>query len=122
MLEKLRGAVPARRRRSVLDTDSEGDTVVIGPNEDYRKELLGDGGLGDNDVFKDVVREADDASWSSSSTSTSSRTLVDGGRWREDDRGARPTTSKPLLRASGSRRLRSRTTTVAHAVLRLTTD
>ena len=36
--------------------------MVIGPNEDFRKEVLDNGGLGDNDVFKDVVREVDDAS------------------------------------------------------------
>ena len=48
--------------------------VVIGPNADYREHVLDDGGLGDDDVFKDVVREVDDASWCSSSTSTSSRT------------------------------------------------
>jgi hypothetical protein len=46
----------------VLDSDADGDTVVVGPNADFRKEVLGDGGLGDDDVFKDVIREADDAS------------------------------------------------------------
>ena len=35
---------------------------MIGPNGDYRAEVLKDGGLGDNDVFKDVVRESDRAS------------------------------------------------------------
>jgi hypothetical protein len=61
VLEKLRGQL-APDETLVLDTDSEGDTVVIGPNEDFRKEVLDNGGLGDNDVFKDVVREVDDAS------------------------------------------------------------
>ena len=36
--------------------------VAIGPDADYRSELLEDGDLGDTDVFKNVVREADDAS------------------------------------------------------------
>jgi hypothetical protein len=40
-------------------SDSEGDYVVVGPNADYRAELLDDGGLGDTDVYQDVVREAD---------------------------------------------------------------
>jgi hypothetical protein len=61
VLEKLRDQFPSDETL-VFDTDSEGDTIVIGPNEDFRKEVLDKGGLGDNDVFKDVVREVDDAS------------------------------------------------------------
>ena len=61
VLEKLRDQFPPDDTL-VFDSDSEGDTVVIGPNEDFRKEVLGDGGLGDDEVFKDVVREVDDAS------------------------------------------------------------
>ena len=61
VLEKLRAQFP-ESDTIVFDSDSEGDTVVIGPNEDYRKKVLKDGDLGGNDVFQDVVREADDAS------------------------------------------------------------
>ena len=46
---------------TILGSDSEGDYVVIGPNADYRAELLEDGGLGDSDTYQDVVREAGDA-------------------------------------------------------------
>ncbi|MDP2775539.1 MAG: hypothetical protein Q8O61_18445, partial [Nocardioides sp.] len=46
---------------TVMGSDSEGDYVVVGPNADYRAELLEDGGLGDTDTFQDVVREAGDA-------------------------------------------------------------
>ena len=60
MLEKLREL--AGPEAGVLDSDADGDTIVIGPNDDYRAEVLKDGDLGDNDVFKDVVREADQAS------------------------------------------------------------
>lgn len=42
-------------------SDSEGDYIVVGPNADYRASLLGDGGLGDTDVYEDVVRESDRA-------------------------------------------------------------
>lgn len=45
-----------------LDSDAEGDFVVIGPNPDYRQQIAGDGGLGGNDVFTGVVSEADRAS------------------------------------------------------------
>ncbi|MBJ7356321.1 DUF3352 domain-containing protein, partial [Nocardioides sp.] len=61
VLEKLRAQFPDEETL-VFDTDAEGDTIVIGPNEAFRKQMLDDGGLGDNDVFKDVVREVDDAS------------------------------------------------------------
>ena len=33
--------------------------VAIGPNADYRAELLEDGGLGDTEAFQNVVREAE---------------------------------------------------------------
>ena len=45
-----------------LANDSDGDTIVIGPNADYRAKVLAPGALGDADVFRDVVREADRAS------------------------------------------------------------
>ena len=42
-------------------SDSEGDFVAIGPNEDYREEILEDGDLGGSDTYEDVVRESGDA-------------------------------------------------------------
>jgi hypothetical protein len=62
VLEKLRAQFPPGDDSLVFDADSEGDTVAIGPNADYRQEVLEGGGLGDDDVFEDVVREVDDAS------------------------------------------------------------
>jgi hypothetical protein len=61
VLEKLRDQFPPDET-AVFGSSSEGGTIVIGPNEDYRKEVLEDGDLGDDGVFKDVVREVDDAS------------------------------------------------------------
>jgi hypothetical protein len=46
----------------LFGTDADGDVVAIGPNADYRGQLLEDGGLGDTDAFQNVVREADQAS------------------------------------------------------------
>jgi hypothetical protein len=46
----------------LFGTDAADDIVAIGPNADYRGELLEDGGLGDTDAFQNVVREADQAS------------------------------------------------------------
>ncbi len=59
VLDKLRDM--AGPRANVLESDADGDTIVIGPNSEYRSEVLKDGDLGDDDVFKDVVREADQA-------------------------------------------------------------
>ena len=60
VLDKLRAQMGDQS--DVLVTESDGDMVAIGPNDDYRAELLEDGDLGDSDVFQNVVREADDAS------------------------------------------------------------
>lgn len=46
----------------MLDSDKSDDTVAIGPDGDYRKSLLGDGGLSGESAFKDVVPHADKAS------------------------------------------------------------
>ena len=53
---------PGPSEAELLGSDADGDTVAIGPNADYRRQLLADGGLGDDKVFKDVAREADKAS------------------------------------------------------------
>ncbi len=45
----------------ILGTDSEGDVVAVGPNEDYRAELLEEGDLGGSDAYEGVVRESDRA-------------------------------------------------------------
>ncbi|WP_197026053.1 DUF3352 domain-containing protein [Nocardioides sp. URHA0020] len=45
----------------VLDHDSDGGAVAVGPDPLYRKQLLEDGGLGDSATFRKVVEHADDA-------------------------------------------------------------
>ncbi len=39
----------------------QGDFVAIGPDDDYREEILEDGDLGGSDAYQDVVRESGDA-------------------------------------------------------------
>lgn len=46
----------------VLGSDRDGDMIAIGPNESYRQSLLGDGGLGGDKTFQNVVPDADRAS------------------------------------------------------------
>ena len=45
----------------VFDSDSDGDLVVVGPDADYREQLLEEGGLGNTELFRDAVPDADDA-------------------------------------------------------------
>lgn len=45
-----------------LGSDSDGHLIAIGPDADYRSEVLADGSLGDSDVFRDVVPDAEIAS------------------------------------------------------------
>lgn len=47
---------------SFLGSDAEGDVVAIGPSADYRGSVLGEGSLGDSEVYQNVVRESDEAS------------------------------------------------------------
>jgi hypothetical protein len=60
VLAKIRGTLDAGEA-SFLDSDSEGDMVAIGPDADYRGQVLADGDLGGSDVFRDVVPDADRA-------------------------------------------------------------
>lgn len=59
VLDKMRPQMGSAS--SIVDSDSDGDLIAIGPDADYRERLLGDGDLGDSEVFENVVREADDA-------------------------------------------------------------
>ena len=60
VLDKVRGQM-GTEESSVLQSDSEGDMIAIGPDSDYRSQVLKGGTLGDSPVFSDVVREADKA-------------------------------------------------------------
>ena len=44
-----------------LRSRSQGDVIAIGPDDDYLAEILGDGGLGESEAFRNVVREAERA-------------------------------------------------------------
>ncbi|MFT3872129.1 MAG: DUF3352 domain-containing protein [Nocardioides sp.] len=59
VLDKLRGNLPPDM--PVLDSEVSGDMVAVGPDDDYRSELVGDGGLGKSATFRDVVPQAEDA-------------------------------------------------------------
>ena len=60
VLDKVRNRI-GEPMSEPLRSRSAGDVVAIGPNDDYLGEILGDGGLGDSEAFRDVVREAERA-------------------------------------------------------------
>jgi hypothetical protein len=60
VLDKIR--TKAGTDASDLGSDQAGDTVAVGPDADYRRQLLTAGRLGQDPVFRDVVPEASKAS------------------------------------------------------------
>lgn len=59
VLERAREIDPAAE--TLLQSETEGDAVAVGPSPDYLADVVGEGGLGSSAVFEDVVREADRA-------------------------------------------------------------
>ncbi len=59
VLDKVRNRIGPMS--APLQSRSSGDVVAIGPNDDYLGEILGDGGLGQSEAFRNVVREAERA-------------------------------------------------------------
>jgi Protein of unknown function (DUF3352) len=59
VLDKLTARMGADA--DLVATDSEGDVVALGPNADYRKSLLDDGGLGDSAAFSSAVPHGTDS-------------------------------------------------------------
>jgi len=60
VLDKIAAKDPSAG--SALGHDASGDDVAIGPNPDYRAELLKDGSLGDTEAFQDLIPEAEKSS------------------------------------------------------------
>jgi len=59
VLDKLRSTMGPDA--TILEADADGDVIAIGPNADYRAQLLDAGTLGESDTFRDVIREAEQA-------------------------------------------------------------
>ncbi len=60
VLDKIRSQMGTEAE--LLTSESDDDVIAIGADDAYVSELLKDGNLGDSDAFKNVVREADQAS------------------------------------------------------------
>jgi len=105
--------VPDDERRLFV-SDSSGDFVAIGPDEDYRDQLLDDGNLGGSGTFRDVVRETD--------AGAILYVNLDAGDWLDDlvgDDGDLADNLAPL-EAGGMSVWED--DGVGHAVLRITTE
>ena len=61
MVDKILAQAPPEAAE-YLGVDSDGDIFVIGPNEDFRAACWAKGDLGSNEVYRDVIRESDQAS------------------------------------------------------------
>jgi hypothetical protein len=114
VLDKLREMVGPDA--NIFGSEAGDGFVAISPSADYRAALLEDGGLGDSDTFKDVIREAEQAG---------AVFYVDfdaGDDWlvemSGDDEDAKANLA-PLSAVGGSTWTEG---DVTHAVLRLTTD
>jgi hypothetical protein len=117
VLDKLRSRIAPPGSEELIYSDSEGDATVIGLSEDYNAEVLAAGGLGDTDVFRNVVREADQAS------AVLFVNFDAGEGWLDDmvDEGD-PESAKDVAVLEGFGVSAWSTDGAAHAVLRLTTD
>lgn len=60
VLDKLRETAGGEDE-GLLDSEVGGDGVAMGPDADYRERLVSDRGLGDSEVFRDVVEHREDA-------------------------------------------------------------
>ena len=117
VLDKLRTQIAPPDSEELIPSDSDGDVTVVGLSEDYNAEVLADGGLGDSEVFQNVVREADRASAvlfvNFDAGEGSLDDLVDEGD---------PESAKDIAVLQGFGISAWSTDGAAHAVLRLTTD
>lgn len=114
VLDKLRARVPGQVA-DALGSDTSGHYVAIGPDPDYRSQVLQDGGLGSSKVYRDVVRGADRA-----------RALLfvdfDAGDWLARSAGGDQQVEETLRPLEGLGLTAWQEGRDAHLVLRLATD
>ena len=115
VLDKVRGRL-GPGAGTFLETTNEGDMVAIGPNPDYRSQVVGQGTLGDSSVFQDVVREAQRAS------AILFVNFDAGDGWLADLAGGDQTIKANLEPLGGLGISAWQEDDAAHAVLRLTTN
>lgn len=115
VLDKVRGRL-GPGAGTFLETTSDGDMIAIGPNPDYRSQIVGRGTLGDSSVFQDVVREAQRAS------AILFVNFDAGDGWLADLAGGDRTIEENLEPLGGLGISAWQEDGAAHGVLRLTTN
>jgi hypothetical protein len=114
VLDKINAQDPSAG--DFLGTDVDGDTIVIGPNDDYRAEVAKRGTLGDDEVYQDVVRESDRAG------AVLFVNFNAGDDWLVRLAGDDPTVKENLQPLGGFGITAWHDDDWSHTVLRLTTD
>lgn len=99
-----------------LGLDSDGDVFVIGPDTEFRTGILGKGDLGNTEVYQDVVRESDKASF------VLFVNFDAGDDWLVELAGQDPTVAENLEPLSGFGVTTWQDDDYLHGVLRITTD
>lgn len=112
----LDGEVASGTDAEFFVSDSDGDFVAIGPNEDYREEILEGGDLGGSDTYEDVVRESGDA------TAIFYLNLDAGGGWLEQLFEGDDELQDNIQPLEGAGISMWADDGVGHAVLRVTTE
>ncbi|MGL5809847.1 MAG: DUF3352 domain-containing protein, partial [Nocardioides sp.] len=62
VLDKLRGKLSGEQDLVLLESEKDGKAVAIGPDDDFRRDLLAGGSLGDSETYREVVEDAEEAS------------------------------------------------------------
>lgn len=101
---------------SLLETESDDDSVIISPDADYRATLLEGGNLGDSAAYKSVVEGADDASV------VLFVNFDAGDNWLANLAGDDPEAAENLEPLSAFGIAAWRDGDVSHSILRLTTN
>lgn len=114
VLDKLRPQLGDEA--SLLETESDDDSVFISPNADYRATLAEGGSLGDTAVYQAVVEGADDASV------VVFVNFDAGDNWLDGLAGDDPAAAENIEPLSAFGIAGWRDGDVSHSILRLTTD
>lgn len=114
VLDKIRSQMGTEGE--LLVSESDDGVIAIGADEGYVSELLKDGNLGDSDAFKNVIREADQAS------SIFFVNFDAGDGWLAELAGDDKTAKENLEPLQGLGLSAWQDDDAAHGVLRLTTN
>ncbi len=112
----LASEVASEEDKEIFVSDSDGDFIAFGPNDDYRAQILENGDLGGSATYENVVRESDDAA------SILYVNFNAGGGWLEEIFGGDRQVQENIAPLEGAGMSVWADDGVGHAVLRVTTE